>query len=849
MKHLLFNPDNDTSQLKVAILIKDSYFSYSGLKEYYIDTLLKQGIKENEIIAFDLAYLTKSVSVTQAREYMLKLLPAITKLGINTLYVADAIYFKALTKITNTQNQYGYVVPCKLSGFEHINILLGVNYGQLMYNPNISTKLEITLTTLVNHLTQGINSLGQNVVHSIKHPETKEQIEDSLYFLSQQSILACDIETYGLKLHNNRVATIAFAYDEHNAISFKVDGNKPIKQLLKMFFEKYTGTLLFHNATFDVKQIIHDLFMTNPLDYQGMLHGLDVMTKSIHDTKIIAYLATNSTAGNELGLKELSYPYMGNYAEDVSDITLLDDSTLLTYNAKDVLATFWVFKKYMPLMIKDNQQKIYEEIMLPSLKVIIQMELCGMPMNMKQVHKAEHDLVTLQQEYLSKLSNNPYVLQAQRNIQKEELDKINAKLKTKQHGLEKVADITFNRNSNYHVKQLLYDVLGLPVLAYTDSGEPSTDGKTLKKLIHYVQSDETKELLNNLIGLGDVNKILTTFIPAFKQCYPKSKWHYLHGSFNLGGTLSGRLSSSKPNLQNLPSGSVYGELVKQCFSAPKGWIMVGADFFSLEDRINALLTKDENKLKVYTDGYDGHSLRAYYYFQDNMPDIDPNSVESINSIADKYKQYRQESKAPTFALTYNGTYHTLMTNCGFNETKAKNIEASYHEMYKQSDEWAKQKIELCSKQGYIDVAFGLRIRTPILAKTVLGTKKTPYMALAEARSVGNAISGQSYGLLTNRAINEFMERVWKSEYRYDVMPISLIHDAIYLMIKDDVRLVEWVNNNLIECMQWQELEEIKHDEVHLGAELDLYYPSWANTITLNNSMSITEIKELVKNSL
>lgn len=232
-----------------------------------------------------------------------------------------------------------------------------------------------------------------------------------------------------------------------------------------------------------------------------------------------------------------------------------------------------------------------------------------------------------------------------------------------------------------------------------------------------------------------------------------------------------------------------------------------------------------------------------------MPDIDPNSVESINSIADKYKQYRQESKAPTFALTYNGTYHTLMINCGFDETKAKNIEASYHEMYKQSDEWAKQKIELCSKQGYIDVAFGLRIRTPILGKTVLGTKKTPYMALAEARSVGNAISGQSYGLLTNRAINEFMERVWNSEYRYDVMPISLIHDAIYLMIKDDVRLVEWVNNNLIECMQWQELEEIKHDEVHLGAELDLYYPSWANTITLNNSMSITEIKELVKNSL
>lgn len=232
-----------------------------------------------------------------------------------------------------------------------------------------------------------------------------------------------------------------------------------------------------------------------------------------------------------------------------------------------------------------------------------------------------------------------------------------------------------------------------------------------------------------------------------------------------------------------------------------------------------------------------------------MPDIDPNSVESINSISKKYPHFRQDSKAPTFALTYGGTYHTLMSNCGFDETKAKSIEANYHEMYKQSDEWTKQKIELCSKQGYIDVAFGLRIRTPILGQTVLGSKKTPYIALAEARSVGNAISGQSYGLLTNRAINEFMQRVWDSDYKYDIMPISLIHDAIYLMIKDDVRIVEWVNNNLIECMQWQNLEEIKHDEVHLGAELDLYYPSWANAITLQNSMNIYEIKDLVKNNL
>ena len=88
-----------------------------------------------------------------------------------------------------------------------------------------------------------------------------------------------------------------------------------------------------------------------------------------------------------------------------------------------------------------------------------------------------------------------------------------------------------------------------------------------------------------------------------------------------------------------------------------------------------------------TDGYDGHSLRAFAYFGDSMPDIDSSSVESINSIQAVYKDFRQDSKAPTFALTYQGTYITLMTNCGFSLDKAKMVEAKYHDLYKVSDDW------------------------------------------------------------------------------------------------------------------------------------------------------------------
>jgi DNA polymerase-1 len=121
--------------------------------------------------------------------------------------------------------------------------------------------------------------------------------------------------------------------------------------------------------------------------------------------------------------------------------------------------------------------------------------------------------------------------------------------------------------------------------------------------------------------LNKADKILSTFIPALEKAIPRGNWHYLHGNFNMGGTLSARMSSNSPNLQNLPSGSTYGKLIKSCFKAKPGWIMVGADFNALEARIDALVTKDPAKLGVYIYGYDSHAYNAYYYWKHKFPEI------------------------------------------------------------------------------------------------------------------------------------------------------------------------------------------------------------------------------------
>jgi DNA polymerase-1 len=297
-------------------------------------------------------------------------------------------------------------------------------------------------------------------------------------------------------------------------------------------------------------------------------------------------------------------------------------------------------------------------------------------------------------------------------------------------------------------------------------------------------------------------------------------------------------------------------MIKSCFQAPpfdeegvaNGWICVGADFSSLEDRISALQTKDPNKLKIYTDGYDGHCLRAYSYFGDQMPDIDPDSVESINSIAEKYPDLRQASKSPTFLLTYMGTQKGLKKTFGFTQDEADKMYDAYHEMYAVSDQWVEDHIKEAQKTGYVELAFGLRLRTPILPQVVLESESVPFQAHKETKTAGNAL-GQSYGLLNTRAANEFMQRVWDSPYRYDVMPTCQIHDSLYFMCRNRLDVLEWVNKNLIECMEWNELPEIQHESVRLEAELELYYPSWADPISIPNGANRKKIKEIINNAL
>ena len=769
---------------------------------------------------------------------------------VNYTICLDADAYKYLSGNPNAESFFGYINKNK-----HFS-------GNVFYLPSVYSSKRDPGKVAAN-VEQALYALNKHLLGMYKHPGEglldkytrvpQHQIEYWLDAYSKLEAVTCDVETLSLAFHKTGIETISFSESEDVGFSFRVEKGATESEkiaaytYLKNFFDNYQGKIIFHNATFDVSVIIQSIYMNSLGDTEGLLKGLHAF-RNMECSRIITYLATNTCSGNELSLKKQAQEFAGSWAlDEISDTSQIPSDKLLEYNFIDTASTWFVYNKNYPKMVAANQEDIYERIFRPAMFDVIQMQLTGMPLNMERVKEVDAQIDNIIKGVKSALMAHPAVEQAQYLLAKEWADDKNKKLKTKQVTYEDYKE-EFNLGSPKQLQTLLFEVMGLPVLEYTSTKQPATGKGVLEDLQAHAKTQEDKEFLKALIEYKDATKISSTFIPAMLDAPEYDGWHYLRGHFNLGGTVSGRLSASSPNIQQLPSTGTYAKLIKSCFQAPPGWAFVGIDADSLEDKISALTTKDPNKLKIYTEGFDGHSFRAYFYWPERFPDIDPTSADSINSIKDTHPEERQDSKGPTFALTYAGSYITLMRKFGFSEKEAKGIEDGFHELYKASDEWVDQQLQSGYSDGYVIGAFGLRLRTPLLHQVIGGTKSTPTEAEAEKRTAGNFL-GQSYCMLNSRAGSEVMSQVRNSPYRLDIKPCAQIHDAQYYLVRDDIAALVFLNTATRNAMAWQDLPEIQHPTVKLSGSLGIFYPDWSNEITLPAQIDADIVTNLINKSL
>lgn len=521
------------------------------------------------------------------------ILPLIKDNDVTEVVCCDAGYFKTLTKLLKAEPYLGYKIPCRKE-YGSFNVYYCPSPEQIFYSPEtILPKVYQALDTVKAVINGTYIDPGSNIIHYEYYPDTLEEIARTFQDLYQYPKLTCDIETLSLKFYKTNISTITFCWNKHEGVAFRVGLNRTkeeteqVNKLLKDFIINYKGTLIFHNISFDATVIINTLWVKHQELSQRNLdvcEGLKHMLKNFDDTKLISYLALNSCTRVEFGLKAQAQEYSGNYAQDeIDDITKIPLQDLLRYNLIDGLSTWYVYNKNYPKMVKDNQEKVYKELFKPAVVDIVHMQLSGMPMDPKEIQRAKEQLNKDITDASNTVFSSSLVQEFNQRIKEYKADKKNATLKTKRVSPDEMEG--FNLNSAEHLQKLLYEHLALPVVDITENKQPATGADTLAKLKNHTDNEEIKNILQGLIDFKAAIKIVNTFIPAMEAGYDRENQDntlWLHGSMNLGGTVSGRLSSSDPNMTNLPAtGSKYAKTIKHCFRAPKGWLLCGLDFSSL----------------------------------------------------------------------------------------------------------------------------------------------------------------------------------------------------------------------------------------------------------------------------
>ena len=544
--------------------------------------------------------------------------------------------------------------------------------------------------------------------------------------LKQAKLFALDTETDNLDYMAANLVGISFALENGKAayLPLQLDylgAPKTLEKttalsLLKPVLENPAIQKVGQNFKYDLT-----IFARNGIDVQGVAfdtmlesyvlnstgrHNMDDLAKRYLGHQTISFEEIAGKGKNQLTFNQIPLEQAAEYAAEDADVTMKLQQVLWEKLSKE-----------------PSLEKLFKEMELPLLGVLSRMERRGVLIDSDALFLQSNEIANR----LSELEEQAYVLAGQ----------------------------PFNLASTKQLQEILFDKLGLPVIQKTPKGAPSTNEEVLEELAF---SHELPKVLVEHRGLSKLKSTYTDKLPQMVN--PQTG--RVHTSYHQAVTATGRLSSSDPNLQNIPIRNEEGRRIRQAFIAREGFTVVAADYSQIELRIMAHLSQDQGLINAFTQGKDIHRSTAAEIFGVSLDEVT--------------SEQRRNAKAINFGLIYGMSAFGLSRQLGIGRADAQSYMDLYFKRYPGVQTFMHDIREKAKAQGYVETLFGRRLYLPDINSSNGMRRKA-----AERVAINAPMQGTAADII-KRAMIQLDQKLQNDP---DIAMIMQVHDELVFEVRSE----------------------------------------------------------------
>ena len=556
---------------------------------------------------------------------------------------------------------------------------------------------------------------------------TKKEFEALLDRLSRAEVTAIDTETTSLNYMQAEIVGISVAIVSNEAyyipLMHEYDGvpkqldREYVLQKLKPWLEDKEAKKIGHNLKYDSHIFANHGIELNGTDFDSMLESYVLnSTATRHNLNAVAkrYLNLDTTSYEDVagkGAKQIGFNQVS-----------LEDA--IHYAAEDADVSFQLHQTLHPKLMEINSlAKLYTDMEAPLLKVLQTIERNGVLIDESMLQKQSDQFAIT----LKELESKAYSL----------------------------AGAEFNLNSPKQLQEILYDKLSLPILKKTPKGQPSTAENVLQRLA------ADFPIVQTILNYRTTAKLKTTYTDKLPLMVNQDTGR-VHTSYHQAVTATGRLSSSDPNLQNIPIRTVEGRRIRQAFIAPKGFQILAADYSQIELRIMAHNSQDPGLLDAFQAGLDIHQATAAEIFA-----VDLQSVSA---------EQRRSAKAINFGLIYGMSAFGLTRQLGITRGDAQEYIELYFARYPKVKEYMDAIRNQARESGFVETVFGRRLYLPDI-----DSRNYQRRQYAERSAINAPMQGTAADII-KKAMIDLEQRLVAESINAKI--IMQVHDELVLEVED-----------------------------------------------------------------